>query len=143
MIPILKARAFFPDIIDDFFGDETLAEFFGKKRGVNIPSVNVIDCKDEFKIEVAAPGLEKEDFKIELINHVLTISSEKEEKELDSSEKFVRREFCYTGFKRSFTLPQIADGDRIEAKHTNGILHVSIPKKDNSKEREPRNIEIG
>jgi HSP20 family protein len=141
MFPILKTRAFFPDI-DDFFGDETLAEFFGKKRGVNIPSVNVIDAKNEFKIEVAAPGLDKEDFKIELNNNVLTISSDKEEKSEENDQKYTRREFCYTCFKRSFTLPNTVDSEKISANHKNGILYVSIPKRDEAKEREPRNIFI-
>ena len=142
MLPILKTRGFFPEMIEDFFGDETLAEFFGKKRGVNIPSVNVMESKHEFMIEIAAPGLEKEGFKIELHLNLLTISSDKEDNADENAQKFMRREFCYTCFKRSFTLPHSVDTEKIEANYKNGILQVAIPKKDEIKDQIPRIISI-
>lgn len=94
-------------------------------------------------VEVAAPGFEKGDFKIELNLNTLSISSEKKvENETKEGEVFTKREFSYQSFSRSFTLPQIADGDRIEANYQNGILTVLIPKREEAKPKPARMIEI-
>ena len=94
-------------------------------------------------VEVAAPGFEKGDFKIELNLNTLSISSEKKvENETREGEVFTKREFSYQSFSRSFTLPQIADGDRIEANYQNGILTVLIPKREEAKPKPARMIEI-
>jgi len=108
-----------------------------------LPSVNIKENSDEFKVEVAAPGFEKGDFKLELNHDVLTISSEKQiENETKEDERYSKREFSYQSFTRSFTLPHSADSERIDATYDNGILFVSIPKKEESKPKPSRMIEI-
>lgn len=108
-----------------------------------LPSVNIKENADEFKVEVAAPGFDKGDFKLELNHDVLTISSEKQiENETKDDEHFSKREFSYQSFTRSFTLPNIADSERIDANYDKGILTVSIPKKEEAKPRPSRMIEI-
>jgi len=108
-----------------------------------LPSVNIKENSDEFKVEVAAPGFDKGDFKLELNHDVLTISSEKQvENETKEDEHFSKREFSYQSFTRSFTLPHTADSERIDANYENGILRVSIPKKEETKPKASRMIEI-
>jgi HSP20 family protein len=108
-----------------------------------LPSVNIKENADAFTVEVAAPGLEKSDFKLELNHDLLSISSEKKmEKETKDEEHFTKREFSYQSFCRSFTLPNTADGEKIEAVYENGILKVSIPKREESKPKPARTIEI-
>lgn len=142
MLPVRKERRFFPSIVDEFFGRDFIPDLFEFQTGVNMPSVNVIEGKDDFKIEVAAPGLNKEDFKIDLDNNVLTITSEREEKNEDENQRYMRREFSYSSFKRSFSMPQSVDASNIKATHNNGVLTITIPKREEAKERPPKQIEI-
>jgi HSP20 family protein len=108
-----------------------------------LPSVNIKESNDAFTVEVAAPGFDKSDFKLELNHDLLTISSEKEIKnETKEGEQFTKREFSYQSFTRSFTMPNTADGDKIEAAYDNGILKISIPKKEEAKPKPSRTIEI-
>jgi HSP20 family protein len=107
-----------------------------------MPSVNIIEGKEDFRIEVAAPGLEKGDFKINLDNNVLTISSEKQDNREEKEERYMRREFSYTSFRRSFSLPQSVEGDKIAAAHNNGVLTISIPKREEAKVKPAKQIEI-
>ena len=99
----------------------------------NIPAVNVKENEGSFQIEVAAPGLKKEDFKLSLHENRLTISTKQEENKEEKSEKYTRQEFNYTSFQRTFTLPKNVDGEKIEASYTDGILHVGLPKKEELK----------
>jgi len=120
-----------PSIFDEFFNDSYLPRFFeGDFWPVNknIPAVNVEEDEKEYRIEVAAPGLEKEDLKVSVNDGVLTISSEKKVEKEDKKDGYIRREFGYSSFCRSFTLPVEVDSDKIGAKHKNGLLHISIPK---------------
>lgn len=143
MLPILKKdRTFFPSIVDEFFGRDFLPNLFEFQTGINMPSVNIVEGKNDFRIEVAAPGLQKDDFKINLDNNVLTISSEKEEKQEEKDERYMRREFSYTSFRRSFSLPQTVEADKISANHSNGVLSISIPKKEEAKIKPAKQIEI-
>jgi len=108
-----------------------------------LPSVNVKESADGFEVDMAAPGLEKKDFKIEINHGTLTISSEKKvENETKEGQQFTRREFSYQSFSRSFTLPETVDNDKISAKYENGILKVSIPKKEEAKPKPAKTIEI-
>ena len=108
-----------------------------------LPSVNIKQNTDEYLVEVAAPGFNKGDFKLELNHDLLTISSEKKvENESNDGELFTKREFSYRSFSRSFTLPQTADYDKIEANYENGILAVRIPKKEEAKPKPAKTIEI-
>jgi len=143
MLPILKKdRTFFPSIVDEFFGRDFLPNLFEFQTGINMPSVNIVEGKNDFRIEVAAPGLQKDDFKINLDNNVLTISSEMEEKNEEKEERYMRREFSYTSFRRSFSLPQTVEADKISANHNNGVLSISIPKKEEAKIKPAKQIEI-
>jgi HSP20 family protein len=108
-----------------------------------LPSVNIKESPDEFEVELAAPGFVKADFNIELNHDMLTISSEKQvENETKDGQQFARREFSYQSFSRSFTLPNTADSDKIRAKYDNGILRVSIPKKEEAKPKPAKQIAI-
>jgi len=108
-----------------------------------LPSVNIKETADAYEVEVAAPGFDKSDFKLELNHEMLTILSEKKtENEAKEGEQYTKREFSYQSFSRSFTLPQTADGERISANYENGILRVSIPKKEEAKPKPMRVIEI-
>jgi len=108
-----------------------------------MPAVNIKEAEDQYELEIAAPGLEKADFQINVDQDVLTISSEKEiSKEEKETGKFTRREFSYSSFKRSFDLPETVDSAKIAANYNNGILSVVIPKKEEAKPQPVRKIEI-
>ncbi|MDD3742682.1 MAG: Hsp20/alpha crystallin family protein [Lentimicrobiaceae bacterium] len=139
---MLRNKGFFPGFVDEFFGRDLMPDR-DFQTGISIPSVNIIESKDDFRIEVAAPGLNKDDFKIHIENNVLNISSEKEESNEDTNERYMRREFCYTSFNRSFSLPQTVETDKVSAKHENGVLNITIPKKEEAKVKPARQIEIG
>jgi HSP20 family protein len=141
MLPVIKTRSMMPNWIEEFFGND----FYNNDPVVNatVPSVNVIEGNDNFRIEVAAPGLRKEDFKIELDNNLLKISSErKHEDEVKQDEKILRREFSYCSFKRTFSLPDTVQSTKIDASHQNGILSIVIPKKEEAKVQPVKQIEI-
>ena len=142
MLPTLRNSLLFPSLSDEFLGKNLLSDFFGKSIGFDMPAVNIAESGDAFEIEVAAPGLIKEDFKIDVHNNVLTISSEKEDKKEEEGKNYRRREFSYTAFERSFTLPDSVDADKITASHKDGILKINIPKKEEAKEKPSRQIKI-
>jgi len=144
MLPVFNRRSSLPGIVDDFFGKDMLSNFFDDyQTGICIPAVNIIEGKDDFRIEVAAPGLDKKDFSIDVKNNVLFISSEKQQQDESKDEKIMRREFSYSSFRRSFSLPNTVDTDRITANHKDGVLNIQIPKKEEAKEKPVRQIKIG
>ena len=96
----------------------------------DIPAVNIKEENDKFVLEMAAPGMKKDDFQINLDNYQLTISSEKSEKNEEKKDNYTRREFMYSTFSRSFTLPKTIDVDKIKADYKNGILTLTLPKKE-------------
>jgi HSP20 family protein len=129
-------------LTDDWF-DSSLANW--RSAGTTLPAVNVSESNDEFRIEVAAPGMKRDDFKVELDNNILTISSQMENtvEESEKNGRFTRREFSYQSFQRSFSLPESkVEGGKISAKYTDGILHVTIPKKDEAKVKPVRQIMV-
>ncbi len=108
-----------------------------------LPAVNIRENNEVYGIEVAAPGFDKNDFNISLDNDLLTISSEKvENNETPEDERFTRKEFSYQSFKRTFTLPELVEGDKITAKYENGILKIVIPKKEEAKPKPPKQITV-
>ena len=134
-----------PNIFERFFGNEM--EEWGRRNFAGpdstLPAVNIKETPEAFEVEVAAPGFDKSDFKIELNDGVLTISSEKEmTDEVKEGEMVTRREFNYQSFTRSFTLPDIIDEDKISAKYKDGILMVTIPKKDEAKPKPVKQIKV-
>lgn len=106
------------------------------------PAVNVIEKEDGFVLELAAPGLKKEDFRIKLDNQMLTISAEVNNDQEQKNERYTRREFWFGSFERSFTLPKTINLDQIRADYNNGILRISLPKKEEAKVAINREIAI-
>ena len=127
--------------IEDWFGrDLTHANMFN--TGINMPAVNIRETNDNFLVEVAAPGMKKSDFNISLDNNLLTISSEKQHEEETDNAGYTRKEFSYATFKRTFTLPDSVHAENITAKYDDGILRLTLPKKDEAKVKPARSIEI-
>ena len=134
-----------PGIFSDFFDDDRLLNngfLFPQKAMNNLPMVNITENGKSFKIEFAAPGMKKDDFKIDVDNDMLTISSEKEEEKEEKNERFTKREFNYSSFCRSFMLPETVKADEISAKYEHGILRLEIPKKKESKEKQVKKIKV-
>ena len=131
-----------PGLLDEFFGADWLNDNLMKDLNTTVPAVNISEDNHEYRIEVAIPGFTKKDVKIDLHNNVLTISSEKKANNEEKQENFMRREFYYSSFKRSFTLPETVDMDKIKATHNEGILTVNIPKKPEAVEKGPKQINI-
>ena len=118
--------------------------FTNIRIGANLPAVNIREADNNFQLEIAVPGMKKEDFQVTLDNGLLTISSEKEETNESGDEegRYSRREFSYHAFRRSFRLPDTADTDHIQAAYTDGILHLTVPKKEEAKTKAPKQISI-
>lgn len=134
-----------PSLLDDFFGrnwlDSSLADW--RTFGSTLPAVNVQETNDNYLIEVAAPGMKKDDFKVELENDVLTISSEQQNSHEEKDGNYARREFSYQAFRRSFSLPQHkVKADGISARYTDGILHITIPKTEEAKTKPAKQIAV-
>jgi HSP20 family protein len=134
-----------PSFLDRFFEGDMFdwSNRNYSRTNTTLPSVNIKENADAYEVEVAAPGFDKSDFKLEINHDLLTISSEKRvENETKEGEQYTKREFSYQSFCRSFSLPQTADGERIVANYENGILRISIPKKEEAKPKPARMIEI-
>lgn len=132
----------FDNFFDDFFG-RSLADFSDANFRGSTPSVNVIEKDESFVIEVAAPGMEKGDFNVEIDNAQLIISAERKgETEEKEEGKFTRREFNYTSFKRSFQLSDQIDTGKIDATYTDGILKINLGKKETAVSQAPKTINI-
>ncbi len=142
MLPVVNNRNYLSGLFNDFFGDNFMRERFSDEFSNSLPAVNIVEEKNVFKIEVAAPGLNKKDFNIDVHNNLLTISSETKNEVEDTKKNYVRREFSYSSFKRSFSLPEAVDAEKIKANHSEGILTISIPKKPEAVEKGPRQINI-
>ena len=136
-----------PSLFDEFLNRDWLDSSLGtwKTTGATLPAVNVKETNDAFSIEVAAPGMKREDFKVELQNNMLTISSEFQDQheEKDADGNYTRKEFSYQSFQRSFSLPENrVEGNNISARYTDGILHVTVPKREEAKVKPPRLISV-
>ena len=135
-----------PLLFDDFFNRDLFS--WGNQNyapaNTTIPAVNLKETADNYEVEVAAPGMSKNDFKVELDGNNLTISSEKSDQNEEAvDERYFRKEFNYQSFQRTFTLQKnVVDIDKIEAKYEQGILHLIIPKKEEAKQKPPRLIQI-
>lgn len=145
---IIKRNEVFPalSLFDDFFSRDLWNWNMNNNSSTDttIPLVNIKETNENFEVEMAAPGMNKEDFKVELDGTVLTITSEKRnEQEVKEGERYSKREFSYQSFQRSFQLPkEVVDADKIEAKYENGVLRLVVPKKDEAKPRPPKMIQI-
>ncbi len=140
-----KSQDFVPTLLSDFFDNN---RFFGNRWfesefNRSLPAVNIKEDDKQFDIEFAAPGFSKEDFKIDVVNDVMTVSAEKKAEKNEDQKRFTRQEFTYSSFSRSFTLPQSVNSDKIDAKYTDGLLHLQIPKKEESKAQPKKQIKVG
>lgn len=107
------------------------SRFWG--RAATVPAVNITETPNEYKVSLAAPGIKKEDFKIDVDGNRLTISAEKEEKLEEKEGTYTRREFNYTTFSRSFTMPEDVQFDKVDARYVDGVLELMLPKKEEAK----------
>lgn len=134
----------FNQFLEDFFNND-LSDWRRSNfssTNTTVPKVNVKEDDDNFMIEMAAPGMKKDDFKVELNNDLLTISSESRQENDQEEGKYTRREYAYHSFQRSFSLPTTADGEKVEAKYEDGVLKLTIPKKEEAKPKPPKTIDI-
>ncbi|MBS1741896.1 MAG: Hsp20/alpha crystallin family protein [Bacteroidetes bacterium] len=142
--PALKKFADSPSVFDDFF--KPWNEWFdaGKFMGrtMNIPAVNITENKNEFEVALAAPGMKKSDFKIGVEGNMLTISSEKEESTEEKDKKFTRKEYNYSSFSRSFTLPEEINKEKIDARYEDGVLKICLPRKEEAKNNTTKQIAV-
>lgn len=137
-------RSVLPQInsmFDNFFNDND-GFFRAISQGTSIPAVNVLETDETYELDVAAPGKSKDDFKIEVDNNVLCISSENENESESTEKNYTRKEYSYSSFSRSFTLPENAQEEDIKANYENGVLKIAIPKKEQSKTT-PKSIPVG
>jgi len=142
MLPVFKTRSL-PGLFDEFLNGNLLPNYIEEGAWKSTPAVNIYETNEKFEIEIAAPGLEKEDFKIDLKNDYLLVYSEKKDKKEEKEKgKVVRSEFRYSSFQRSFALPKDIDATAINATHKNGILIIELPKKVEQKDSLVRKIEI-
>jgi len=116
---------FFNDVFDTLLND---AKYVSR-----VPAVNIAETENDFQIELAAPGLKKEDFKINLDKNVLSVSTEKKTENVEEGKKITKREYNYTAFTRSFTLPDSVDHSKIDAEYTDGILKLVVAKREEAK----------
>ena len=124
-----QVRPLFRNLFDDFWGTDQFfeGEWLPTPR-FQTPAVNIKDNEKGFEIEVAAPGLNKDDFDVTIENGILCITSEKEERKEEKKDNYTREEFNYTSFSRSFSLPDYVDPDSIEAKYKEGVLRLTLKK---------------
>lgn len=138
-------RRYVPAYWDDFFNDSFFHRTGNGHSNGTLPSVNVSEDENSFMIEMAVPGMSRKDIQIKVEDDLLIISSEKEEKNEDKGSKnrrYMRREFNYMRFSRTFELPESVNQEKIKARHEDGVLKVELPKKEESVEKAPKQIEI-
>jgi HSP20 family protein len=142
---LTRNGATLPTVFDDFF--KPWNDWFDLGSGVlnrtlTVPAVNIMETKDDFKLSFAVPGMKKDDFHIGIEGSMLTISSEKEESHEEKEDRFTRKEYNYSSFARSFSLPEYVVKDNIQATYTDGVLHITLPKKEEAKKSLTKNIVV-
>lgn len=131
----------FGDFFDKAFSDWSSTNF--SLTNTTLPAVNIQESKDDFLVSMAVPGMSKKDFKLDLRDNILTISSEKKEEKKEEEKNYTRKEYSYQSFSRSFTLPKdVVNDEKISAKYEDGELKILIPKKEEAKPKKPKLISI-
>jgi HSP20 family protein len=140
MLPMITRRNYKPFLWSSLFDDD----FFPvvSQRNTSMPAVNIKEDEKKFVLDLAVPGIDKNDLKIEIHEDVLTISSETKNEKEETHDSFKRREFSYTSFCRSFYLPENVNKDKIEANYKDGILSVELPKEEEEKAKISREVKI-
>ncbi|HRG59406.1 MAG TPA: Hsp20/alpha crystallin family protein [Bacteroidia bacterium] len=110
--------------------------------GESTPSVNVTENENEYHLEYLVPGFKKEEIKVALEQNVLTVKAERKTEQIDEQKRYTRKEFSFSSFKRSFTLPENIDIEKMSARHEHGILNIVLPKKVEEKKATTKEIEI-
>jgi len=141
---LAKTTERMPSVFDDFF--KPWNEWFDNGgllgRTINVPAVNITENKDEYQVSLAAPGLKKDDFNINVDGNMLTISSLKEDTKDEKDKRFTRKEYSYSSFSRSFTLPEEINKEKIEAKYEDGVLKISLPRKEEAKKTSAKHVAV-
>ena len=135
-------RSYVPAYWDDFFNDKFFNQLKSTDSKGSRPGVNVSEDEKGYTIEVAVPGIARDDFNLEIESDVLTISTELKENKDEQKQNFLRREFDYQSFKRRFQLPETVDQEQIKASCDAGILTLSLPKMEEEIQKAPRQIEV-
>ncbi|MFN3529749.1 MAG: Hsp20/alpha crystallin family protein [Bacteroidia bacterium] len=139
-------RNSFPSFVDRFFNGDPfhLAEQMFGNEPMSMPAVNIRETDNSYEIALAAPGRKREDFKVEVHEQTLSISSERKQQheEKDQQGKYTRREFGFERFERSFSLPEQIDESKISASYQDGVLQISLPKREEAQAKHPRLIDI-
>ena len=123
--------------LDRFFDSDSFFRGFKK-----VPSANIKEKDNRFEVELAAPGMQKEDFKVEVANNVLIVTGERKDEKNEENENYTRQEFSYSSFSRSFELPATVNADAIKAAYNNGILVLTLPKKEEASVKNKKAISI-
>lgn len=132
-----------PNLLEDIFNRDLPSVFTSNfNNGFSMPKVNIKETADDFEVEMAVPGLKKSDFNIDIDNQVLSISTETKEENEHKEENYTRKEFGYSSFKRTFTLPESVNDENIHATYNEGILKILLPKKEEAKQKPARSIKI-
>lgn len=128
---LTRSKQNLPFVLNDFFKpwNEWFVNDTVLARAQSVPAVNITEHKSEYRVSFAVPGMKKSDFKIDIEDNMLTISSEKEENKEKKDKKFTRKEYSYSSFSRSFSLPENVKRDEIEAKYEDGVLSINLPRK--------------
>lgn len=141
----------FPSFVSDFFRTSPFmgsglfdldTDLLPARLGVTVPSANVRETEKEYMVELAVPGLTKNDFKIEIENNLLTVSAEKEEEKNEREKGFTRREYSFNSFSRSFSLPENMMAEKIDAKYEEGVLKIHVPKKEVTPQKPKKEITV-
>jgi len=132
-------------VFDDFF--KPWNEWFDTStsllnRTLTVPAVNIVETKDHFNLSFAIPGMKKDDFHIDMEGNMLSVSCEKEESKEEKEHKYTRKEYNYSTFSRSFSLPEDVIKDKIQATYTDGVLHLTLPKKEEAKKSILKSIQV-
>lgn len=142
---LIKFKNNFPSFLDEFLGHDAFKHdinYSNSASANSFPAINIKNHNDHFELEMAAPGLQKEDFKIEIQNNVLDVSSETKNENKEDQKNYTRREFNYRSFKRTFTLPEYVSEKNISANYEKGVLRIEIPKKIEEQKESSRLIKI-
>ncbi len=143
MLPaIIKRRGYLPLWNDQLFSNDLFSGLFSDGADYSVPAVNIRESGKEYEIELAAPGLPKEDLKIKLENDILTVYSEHSDEREEKESGYMRREFSYRTFSRSFELPETVDTEKINATHANGVLRIALPKMEEKDTPKSKTIKI-
>jgi HSP20 family protein len=140
MLPTITRRSFRPFYMPNFFDDDFLPML--SNRTSSMPSVNIREDEKNYSLDLAVPGINKNDLKIDINEDVLTISSENKSEKEEDSDGYKRKEFSYSSFCRSFYIPENVNRDKIEANYKDGVLSVILPKQDEEKAKLSRQITI-